>query len=83
MTSDDEILRLQLRKFGSSPRKGKVDLCMTYGFKVIIYLTLLYFLFAILRDHPFKMSALFSGGGVKYLPNLPTDRSKKLQTVGG
>ena len=32
-------------KFGSSPRKGKVDLCMTNGFKVLIYLTLLYFIF--------------------------------------
>ena len=32
-------------KFGSSPRKGKVDLCMTNGSKVLIYLTLLYFIF--------------------------------------
>ena len=30
-----------------------------------------------IRDHPFK------GGGVKNLPNLPTDSSKKLLTVGG
>ena len=32
-------------KFGSSPRKGKVDLCMTNGSEVLIYLTLLYFIF--------------------------------------
>jgi hypothetical protein len=32
-------------KFGSSPQKGKVDLCMTNGSKVLIYLTLLYFIF--------------------------------------
>ena len=31
-------------KFGCQPRKGKVDLCMTNGSKVLIYLTLLYFL---------------------------------------
>ena len=36
-----------------------------------------------LWDHPFKTSALFRGGGVKNLPNLPTDSSKKLPTVGG
>ena len=34
-------------------------------------------------DHPFKMSAFFRGRGVKHLPNLPTDSSKKLPTVGG
>ena len=32
-------------KFGSSPRKGKIDLCMKNGSKVLIYLTLLYFIF--------------------------------------
>ena len=32
-------------KFGSSPLKGKVDLCMTKGSKVLIYLTLLGFIF--------------------------------------
>jgi hypothetical protein len=32
-------------KFGSSPQKGKVDLCMTNGSEVLIYLTLLYFIF--------------------------------------
>ena len=32
-------------KFGFSPRKGKVDLCMTNGSKVLIYLTLLHFIF--------------------------------------
>ncbi len=31
--------------FGSSHRKVKVDLCMTNGSKVLIYLTLLYFIF--------------------------------------
>ena len=31
-------------KFGFSPPKGKVDLCMTNGSKVLIYLTLLNFL---------------------------------------
>ena len=35
------------------------------------------------RDHPFKTSTLLRGGGVKNLPNLPTDSSKKLPTVGG
>ena len=34
-------------------------------------------------DHPFRTSALFRGGGVKNLPNLPTDSSKKLPMVGG
>ena len=32
-------------KFGSSPQKGKVDLCTTNGSKVLIYLTFLYFIF--------------------------------------
>ena len=36
-----------------------------------------------LRDHPFKTSACLRGVGVKNLPNLPTDSSKKLPTVGG
>ena len=36
-----------------------------------------------LRDHPFKTSAFFRGGGVKNWPNLPTDNSKKLPTGGG
>ena len=35
------------------------------------------------RDHPFKTSACSRGGGVKNLPNLPTDSTKKLPTVGG
>ena len=35
------------------------------------------------RDHPFKTSACSRGGGVKNLPNLPTDSAKKLPTVGG
>ena len=29
------------------------------------------------RDHPFKTSAFFMGGGVKNWQNLPTDSSKK------
>ena len=36
-----------------------------------------------LRDHPFKTSACSRGGGVKNLPNLPTDSTKKLPTVVG
>ena len=36
-----------------------------------------------LGDHPFKTSAFFRGGVVKNLPNLPTDSSNKLPTVGG
>ena len=36
-----------------------------------------------IRDHPFKTSACSRGGGVKNLPNLPTDSTKKLPTVGG
>ena len=31
-----------------------------------------------IRDHPFKTSAFFRGGGVKNWPNLLTDSSKKL-----
>ena len=31
-------------RFGSPPRKSKLDLCMTNGSKVLIYFTLLYFL---------------------------------------
>jgi hypothetical protein len=38
-------------KFGSSPRKGKVDLCMINGSKVLIYLTLLYFLLHYLQEY--------------------------------
>jgi hypothetical protein len=34
-------------------------------------------------DYPFKTSAFFRGGGVKNLPNLPTDSCKKLPTDGG
>ena len=30
-----------------------------------------------IRDHPFKTSASFKGEGVKNLPNLLTDSSKK------
>ena len=37
--------------FGSSPQKGKVDLCMTNGSKVLIYLTLLYFLLHYLQEY--------------------------------
>ena len=37
----------------------------------------------VLRDHPSKTSAFFRGGGVKNLPNLLMDSSKKLTTVGG
>ena len=33
------------------------------------------------RDHPFKTSAFIRGGGVKSLPNLPTDSIKKLAMV--
>ena len=36
-----------------------------------------------LRYHPFKMSACSRGGGVKNLPNLPTDSTKKCQQQGG
>ena len=36
-----------------------------------------------LRDHPFKTSACLRGGEVKNLPNLPTDSTKELPTVGG
>ena len=36
-----------------------------------------------IRDHPFKTSACLRGGGVKNLPNLPTDSTKKLPTLGG
>ena len=37
----------------------------------------------LLRDHTFKTSACSRGGGVKNLPNLPTDSTKKQATVGG
>ena len=29
------------------------------------------------RDHPFKTLTIFRWGGIKNLPNLPTDSSKK------
>ena len=35
-----------------------------------------------LRDHSLKTSACLRGGGVKNLPNLPTDSTKKLPTIG-
>ena len=38
--------------------------------------------FQTIMDHPFKTSAIFKGGGVKNLPNLPMDSTKKLPTVG-
>ena len=41
-------------KFGSSPRKGKTDVCMTNGSKVLIYLTLLYFLLHYLQVYSKK-----------------------------
>ena len=34
-------------------------------------------------DHPFKTSTFFRGEGVKSLPNLPTDSSKKMPMVEG
>ena len=37
--------------FGSSPQKGKVDLCMTNGSKVLIYLTLLNFPLHYLQEY--------------------------------
>ena len=37
--------------FGSSPQNGKVDLCMTNGSKVLIYLTLLNFLLHYLQEY--------------------------------
>ena len=52
MKIDVEILRLRPRNFAIIPeslaphlKKGNVDLCMTNGSKVLIYLTLLYFIF--------------------------------------
>ena len=41
------------------------------------------YFFRHIRDHPFKTSACSRGGGVKNLPNLPMDSTKKLPTVGG
>ena len=38
-------------KFGFSPQKGKVGLCMTNGSKVLIYLTLLNFLLHYLQEY--------------------------------
>ena len=35
------------------------------------------------RDLPFETTVCFRGGGVKNLPNLPTDSTIKLPTVGG
>ena len=37
----------------------------------------------LIRDHPFKTLAFFRGGGVKNWPNLPTDSTKELPTLGG
>ena len=39
--------------------------------------------FNLQRDHPFKTLACLKAGGVKNLPNLPTDSTKNLPTVGG
>ena len=36
-----------------------------------------------LSDHPFLTLAFFRGGGVKKLPNLTTDSSKKMPTERG
>ena len=51
----------------------------------VLYQSLVYSLdhLHLQREHPFKTSPFFRGGGVNNLPNLPTDSSKKLPTVGG
>ena len=38
-------------KFGCQPQKGKADLCMTNGSKVLIHLPLLYFLLHYLQEY--------------------------------
>ena len=54
MTINVKFLRLQPQSFaivGSSPLKGKVDLCTTNGSRVLIYLTLLHFLLHYLQGY--------------------------------
>ena len=48
---DLEILQLCSWKFGSSPRKGKVDNCMTNSSLAQIYFTFLYFLLHYLQEY--------------------------------
>ena len=79
------IFLAKRKEFGS-----KVQMCL--GLKTGFFLPL-YFIeghfdvwkisaFSI-GDHPFKTSAFFKGGGVKNLPNLPMDSTKKMPSVGG
>ena len=58
-------------------------LCVSTRNSRLNFLDLLSITENLLRDHPFKTSAYSRGGGVKNLPNLPTDSTKKLPTVGG
>ena len=53
------------------------EFCIIFGIAILAIIV------NAIRDHPFKTSACLRGGGVKNLPNLPTDSTKKLPTVGG
>ena len=73
-------------KFGFSPQKGKVDLCMTNGSKVLIYLTLLYFIFYCTLVSNAKgnlaksnKSELWNGLSYRGLPYLFEVRSQTLR----
>ena len=75
-------------KFGSSPRKGKVDLCMTNGSKVLIYLTLLHFIFYCTLVSNAKgniaksnKSELWNRLSYRSLPYLFDMRSQTLRTI--
>ena len=53
--------------FFSSPQNGKVDLCMTNGSKVLIYLTLLHFLLHYLQEYSKIFQSIFFSWNQNYL----------------
>ena len=57
--------------------EGRLTPAITTGTPKVFHLPA-----SLVWDHPLKMSAFFSGGGVKYWPNLPTDSSKSLPMGG-
>jgi hypothetical protein len=72
--SASQILALKEWKVGFIKMFNHKPLLVSDNRSLLSYCT-------VIGDHPFKTSAFFRGGGVKNLPNLPTDSSKKLPTV--
>ena len=73
-------------KFSFSPRKSKVDLCMTNGSKLLIYLTLLNFLLHYLQEYSkiwniakSNKSELWNNLSYRGLPYLFEVRSQTLR----